>query len=237
MIKAEPKLKTLTANDKANIIETISDYIIGRDENGIVYYMPYMKDDAMVIAFTLYVIDGVKFESNDDIFDIYTKDKDINTLVTCFISNNTKLIAEIESYIDDVVEFKKSYIIHNNRILTNKLVEILDSQKVFEDYKYELAKTENRILNQQIEANNRQLEIMNHLTPEEVAELDKRMLSGEYDQQKIADAVVKSYINTVATDKENVVSMPKRKKTSTTSSTKTKKATKTAKVSTSESNK
>lgn len=237
MIKTEPKLKTLTTNDKANIIETISDYIIGRDENGIAYYMPYMKDDAMVIAFTLYVIDGVNFESNDDIFDIYTKDKDINTLVTCFISNNIKLIAEIESYVDDVVEFKKSYIIHNNPILTNKIVEILDSQKVFEDYKYELAKTENHILNQQIEVNNRQLEIMNHLTPEEVAELDKRMLSGEYDQQKIADAVVKSYINTVATDKENVVSMPKRKKTSTTSSTKTKKSTKTAKVSTSESNK
>lgn len=235
--KTELKLKELTTNDIANIVETISDYIVGRDENGSVYYMPYLRKNAMAIALTLYAIDGIKFEDNDNIFDIYTEDEDINALVKLFMNDNLELISEIKTYVDDVVTFKKNYIIHNNHILTNKIMDIFDAQKTIEDYNYELAKKQNRILDQNIEANEHQLEVMKHLTPEEIAELDKKVISGEYDQKKIADAVVKSYMDSGLIDKDNVVSISKKRKSSSVSTSKTKKSTKSEKETKPDSNK
>lgn len=202
MIKKELKLKKLSTKDIGNIVETISDYIVGINENGTVYYMPYIKENALAIALTLYAIEGLQFEKDDKIYDIYIEDEDINALVKLFINDNVKLMSKIEKNVDDVVKFKKDYIIHNNPIFTNKIMEILKIQKTYEDYRYELAKKENKILEQQIDVNNYQLEIMKHLTPEEIAEIDKKLISGELEN------------NIGLESKKNVIQIENKKKSS-----------------------
>lgn len=218
MIKTEPKLKELTIDDKANIIETVSDYIVCRDNTGVVKYMPYIRNYAFTVAIALYAIDGVEFEEDDNVYDIATNDKDIDILFESFC-RNIPLLKEINGYIDDIVEFKKNYIIHNNQMINDKIIEILDNQKAFEDYRYKLAIKENKILNQQIESNIKQLKAMKKLSTEELESLYKKMASGEYDQNKIANAVVKSYMDAglvkSTPDKTKVINIENKKNPST----------------------
>lgn len=208
MIKTDPKLKEITIYEKGKIVDTVSDYIVSVDDFGTVKYMPYLKDYAMTTAIALYAIDGVKFEKDDNIYDIITNDEIIDNLIECFYKN-TLLIKEIESYIDDVIDFKKNYMIHNNNMLNSKLLEILKNQKDFEEYRYKLATKEHKILDQQIKINGKQIKAMENLSTEELESLYKKMASGEYDQQKIANAVVKSYMDVglVQSDKNNVVNI------------------------------
>lgn len=195
MIKTEPRLKELSIDDKGNIIETVSDFVIGRDENGLVYYMPYLKKYAMVVALALHAIDGVTFEKDDNVYDSATKDEDIYALIKYFLNDKINLVVEIENQIDDVIDFKKNYIIHNNHILTNKILDILEVQKSVEDIKIDIGKKENRILEQQIDANDYQISVMNAMSPETTAKLNEKLATGEFDQKRFVEAVLDNYIN------------------------------------------
>ena len=194
MIKTEPRLKELSIDDKGNIIETVSDFVIGRDENGLVYYMPYLKEYAMVVALALHAIDGVTFEKDDNVYDSATKDEDIYALIKYFLNDKINLVVEIENQIDDVIDFKKNYIIHNNHILTNKILDILEVQKSVEDMKIDIGKKENRILEQHIYANDYQICVMNAMSPETTAKLNEKLATGEFDQSKFVKAVLENYI-------------------------------------------
>lgn len=195
MIKVEPKLKEFTFDVKGDIIETVSDFIVGRNKDNTVYYMPYLKEYAMVVAIALHAIDGVIFEQDDNIYDSVTEDEDIYALIKYFLNEKANLAAEIKDQIDDVVDFKKRYIIHNNHIITNKILDLLESQKNVENLRIDIGKKENRILKQQIDANNYQIGVMNAMSPETTAKLNEKLASGEFDQKRFVEAVLDNYIN------------------------------------------
>lgn len=192
MKKENIRLKeTIALDDKINVIEKVCEFIISKNEYGEVVYMPYAKEYAMDIAIALYLLDGIEFEKDDNIYDIVTTDEEIKAVVDGL---NDSDFAFIEEQVKDIVEFRKSMYIHNNNSFDEKLKEILDVQKAFEDLRLEVLKKEDKVLKQQIKANEYQEKVMDKMTPEESAKLNKMWVNGEVTSEQLVDTVVKKYL-------------------------------------------
>lgn len=119
MIKENMRIKeNITLLDKINAVESIvSSYFTDDD------YTPYYAEMAEVIAVVTYFIEGITFEDNDSIYDLYNEDKELRDLVDQFIIDDISMMestSELEimrwvrNQVFDKVDFTKENIIHSN---------------------------------------------------------------------------------------------------------------------------
>lgn len=196
MNKTELKLKNnLTENDTFAIVESAVDFIVGKNEDGTVYYTPYLKKHGLKVAIALHAIEGIEFEKDDNVGEIVETDRDIKALINWFLNDNLRLISEIKDLIDDISNFRKQYFIHNNDIIVQKTLQILEEQEALENMKLQIAKKENKVLTQQIESNKYLEKVFEQMTPDEVAQLEKKIASGEFDQEKLVNTVLQHMDN------------------------------------------
>lgn len=177
------------------IVEEASSYVIGV-VNGEPEYHPVFKHRGVKTALVKYLVTGLTFEDGDDVDELIYTDKSINNLFETFVVENNNFYDSLLDYVDEVIEFKKRKLLNYNSSISEKLLEILDTQKTFEDLRLEVLRKENIALEQHLKANKYQEEIMSYMTPEESAELNKKLLSGEYDVDKISASVMKKYLDT-----------------------------------------
>lgn len=120
MIKNDPRIKNnITIVDEINAIETIADSYFTNDE-----YTPYYADIATVIAIALNFLEGIQFEDGDSIYDLIVSNNDIYSLVKKFttpsVSNIGKecsaIFDRVVNMVDDIVDFRKQKLIHQNGI-------------------------------------------------------------------------------------------------------------------------
>lgn len=119
MIKENMRIKeNITLLDKIDAVESIvSSYFTDDD------YTPYYVEMAEVIAVVTYFIEGITFEDNDSIYDLYNEDKELRDLVEQFIIDDISMMestSELEimrwvrNQVFDKVDFTKENIIHSN---------------------------------------------------------------------------------------------------------------------------
>lgn len=196
-IIGEVKIKeNISIYDLANVIETVVSFII-RKENGKIKYRPYYKDLGLNIAIIQYLIDGIKFEKDDDTDDILSyinEHYELSNIINGFIhDNNYRFIMD---NVDDIVEQKKQeYSAPDFTDIKELLKKSITQEQTLNDLNIKLAKKQNTLLSQQIRANEYQEKMMEHMTPEEMTDLNKKFLSGEFDFEKIADIAVKHYLD------------------------------------------
>lgn len=231
MIKTELKVKDfITMEERAIITKHLADSYFTENDDGTLTYTPYMIDPALTTIFFLYFVEGIEFENGEKVYDSVCADDELVKLYTTTLSDNLDennfnskmvktIIHSIMNDVIDMVEFKKQQIIHNNSILNNKILEILETQKRLETLKLEIAENENKILLQQIKQNKYGEKIMSYMTPEETVTLNKKMLNEDMDFEKLAELVTEKYLKS-NNPKRNVVGMKsaktrsKRKKSS-----------------------
>ena len=68
-------------------------------------------------------------------------------------------------------------------------------QKQVESLRLEIAENENKLLQQQYKQNVYNENVMSHMTPEETAELNRRMLDENMDFGKLAELVTEKFIH------------------------------------------
>ena len=239
MVKGNIKIKdSITIEEKAIITEYLVDSYFTEDEYGIVQYTPYNFDPALVTAFFLYCVEGIKFESKEkdsesvaleNVYESVSADEDLMNLYSSILSTKTnddrhpnikivRMLHAIVNDVSDMVEFRKQQLIHNNSILIGKLYEIFEVQKQVEKLRLEIAEKENKVLLQQINENSYGEEVMKHMPPEDLAALNKKILDGDMDYKKMTDLLVQKYLDN--NTHSNVVGMKstskksKQKKTS-----------------------
>ena len=228
MTKTNVKVKeSLTMEERVVITNHLVDSYFTEKDDGTVIYTPYMVDSALIIAFFLYCVDGIEFDDDDKIYEIVCNDPELLDTYTTTLSTNPddsdnpcvnliRVIKTIMNDVTDIVGFRKQQIIHNNHILNNKILEILNMQEQLERLKLEIAENENKVLQQQIKQNSYSEEVLSYMTPEETATLNKKMLNEDMDFNKLAEIVTERYLKE---RKGNIVDMKstptklKRKKT------------------------
>ena len=187
--------KDITIYDLANVIETIVPFIIRRDEDGITY-TPYYEELGMHVGIAKYLIEGIEFEKGDDILDEISNNKKLSELIAQFSTINPKDYSFIMNNVADIVDQKKQeYSAPDFSDIKERLLKSIEQEQILNNLNIKLAKKQNTILSQQAKVNEYQMKVMESMTPEEVAELNKKLVSGEFNVDKVAEMTVQKYLD------------------------------------------
>ena len=187
--------KDITIYDLANVIETIVPFIIRRDEDGITY-TPYYEELGMNVGIAKYLIEGIEFEEDDDILDEILNNKKLSELIAQFSTINPKDYSFIMNNVADIVDQKKQeYSAPDFSDIKERLLKSIEQEQMLNNLNIKLAKKQNTILSQQTRANEYQMKVMESMTPEEVAELNKKLVSGEFNVDKVTEMTVQKYLD------------------------------------------
>ena len=187
--------KDITIYDLANVIETIVPFIIRKDEDGITY-TPYYKELGMRIGIARYLIEGIEFEPDDDVLVEITNNKKLSELIAQFSTINPKDYSFIMNNVTDIVEQKKQeYSTPDFSDIKERLLKSIEQEQTLNNLNIKLLKKQNTLLSQQAKANEFQMKVMESMTPEEVAELNKKLVSGEFNVDKVAQMTVQKYLD------------------------------------------
>ena len=176
------------------VINTALSYVFGYDENGVQEYYPYFKMRGIKNGIVRNLFLGLTFEDGDDVDGLIYEDKNINKVYSEFWESNKEYVLGLMDTYEECIEYEKTKVNSNSK-LSEKLLEILEVQKQLEDLKLEIAIAENRALHQQIKANEYNERIMESMSPEDAAKLNKMILDGGFDMEKISDMVMQKYLN------------------------------------------
>lgn len=93
--------------DKVNVIkEIVASYFVAGT------YTPYYRERATVIAIVNNFIEGIEFETEEEVYDSVCEDIEIMEIVEKF--KTTHHMCMINKNVDDIVEFEKQRIIHGS---------------------------------------------------------------------------------------------------------------------------
>lgn len=93
--------------DKVNVIkEIVASYFVAGN------YTPYYRERATVIAIVNNFIEGIEFETEEEVYDSVCEDIEIMKIVEKF--KTTHHMCMINKNVDDIVEFEKQRIIHGS---------------------------------------------------------------------------------------------------------------------------
>lgn len=194
-INGEVKIKdNITVFDLADVIDTVVSFIIRKDNNGI-KYTPYYKEIGYVIGVVRYLIEGIEIEEGDDIYSESSRNKEISNVLDTFNMKYPSKYEFIMNNVLDIVEQRKQeYSAPDFTDIKEQLKKSIAQEQALNDLNIKLAKKQNTLLSQQIKTNEYQMKVMDSMTPEESAELNKKLLSGEYDINKVTEMAVKQYL-------------------------------------------
>ena len=110
--------KNIGLVDKINVIENTIPYAFNGGK-----YTPYYMDLGLRISIAEFLLDGVTFEQNDDIYNLTLTSKKIQPLVDKFYSDERAdeetiycmgIKADIDAQIEDIMEVEKQAFIHKS---------------------------------------------------------------------------------------------------------------------------
>ncbi len=176
------------------IMNTALSYVFGYDENGVQEYYPYFKMRGIKNGIVRNLFLGLTFEEGDDVDKLIYEDANIDKVYSEFWNNNKEYVLGLMDTYEECIEYEKSKA-NSNSLLSEKLAEILEIQKQLEQLKLEIAINENRMLTQQIKANEYNEQVMQSMSPEDAAKLNKMILDGGFDMDKMGDIIMQKYLN------------------------------------------
>lgn len=186
--------ENITDYDKANVIDFVTSFIVGvYGDTGEKYYRPYYMRIAMTTAIAKYLIDGVEFDENENIYVSAIEDNEVGNLVKMFMENHEEEMGFITSALEDTIEFRKQCVIHENPDIDEEVLEILTvaSEAIQKE------KQANELALNTLELQNKLLEYQNKVqeqfTPEETAELTRKMADSDFDVSKIGEVIAEKY--------------------------------------------
>lgn len=187
MIKKNIEIKNLstaTIETKADIVNTIVNAYFQTNKDGIIEYTPYLSIIGVTIAISKYLIEGIEFENEENIYDSVVNDSEISVLIKDIIS--TDEFEDIMYTVNDIVEYKKVENIariqnESFSVLAYKMLELIDKEN--DKTEKEIVATEN--LNQWI---NEQRELNSLITPEM-----QRDFAEKFNPDSLTEAIIKKY--------------------------------------------
>lgn len=158
MKKNNPHIKNLysiSLEIKVNIINMIVNSCFQEDEYGDVEYTPHFKDFGITLAISKYLIDGIDFGEEEDIYNSIINDIEVKQLVDEIVNRD-----EFQDLLDDaidIIDFKKKMIIaKSNRIDDNiirKALEVINKKSEKIEKEFETIDNLNTWLNEQRKLN------------------------------------------------------------------------------------
>ena len=180
--------------DIGNVVDIAAEFVIGKDDTGNVYYRPYFMDEGIKYGVILYLVDGITMDPDDNLLDVYDKEEKLSKVVDEFTSESA-LMDDIITYIRDVVDYRKKLYTSISDVLAEELKTLMHKEEILNETLIEAAKVQRKVLEQQSQENERNAEIMSHLTEEELLSMQKKLATGEFNMKDLVDQVVDKYVD------------------------------------------
>lgn len=178
----------ISSYDISNVVESAIEFVFRVKDDGTAVYTPYYLQDGIEVAIIVYLLNGVEIEDTDnDILGEAKSNEDVIAVMNDF--RKTSLYKDIRQYIVDILEFRKNDYIFNASDFRKRMIQALDVERKLNESALKLAEQQYR-LNEQSE------EILNLMSPEEVAAMNKKIASGEFSVDDIANVAIKKYMET-----------------------------------------
>ena len=212
IIIGDVKVKDSINNfDLANVIETVVSFVIRKDDTGEVKYTPYYREYGYIVGIIRYLLEGIKFNKDDDLLESYNDSIVISDAVNDFINAPHNHMSFISENANEIIEFKKQKYLNDFTDIRKRMLKSITQEQALNDLNIKLAKKQNTLLSQQIKVNEFNNKVMEYMKPEDIAKLNEMVVSGKYSMEKIAEVVTDKYINSEL-HKEKVKSVMEVKK-------------------------
>lgn len=210
--------------DIANAVEMtvngvfVDDKFLG--EYGYLSYAPYLYERTLFTALVKNFVSGLSFKKGENIYHSIINDKEVTALKDTLMSlKETKLV---EKYVAQKLEFKKQEVLNintaiyqnllnKNDSIETKLKEILDKESQRLDVETKAIKSTELLAREQTKQIEYANKVNEFLSPEEYAQITKKMSDSNFDPYQIAEIVTKKYLDS-NTYKENLVNLSTYKK-------------------------
>ncbi|MGI6095532.1 MAG: hypothetical protein ACOYBL_08890 [Lachnospiraceae bacterium] len=183
----------ITNSDLAKVIETAVMFVIRKNENNEIEYTPYYREYGIMIGIFKYILEGIEYNNDDSILDMIDNNEEISKAIS-EITNDQSYMDFITENVYNIVAFRKQQYLNDFSEIKKRLLKSIHQEQAVNEHVLKLAKQQSAILSQQMKAGEYNEKIMELTTPEEAKALNDKLLSGEFDMQKIANIAIEKYL-------------------------------------------
>ena len=196
------KIKSMiTPDDVANVVETVADFVF-KVRDGKALHTPYFLEDGLRFAIIAYLLDGITIEDDDDILNDAYANVDVVPIVEAFAKTEAQDM--IIPHVRSVVDFRMKEYLYRPEEIHRLVAKAVQSEVALNEAALTLAKNQNTAILKQIEMNEYNEAVLEKMSPAEIAELNRKLISGEMNYENIANIAIEKYLQTDKHDQEMV---------------------------------
>lgn len=185
----------ITLAEKIDVINTMVSYVIDREKNGSLRYTPYCRYCGLVAGIARFCLEGVLWEEGDDLYSLSQQEPRLRSLIQEFMENRQEEMEFIQTNASAVIEYRKQELLYRNPLLDRKLGEILEKEAELHQALIRAARQQEELLSQQSRQNAYNEEVMKLMTPQEMAEANKKLLSADITPDQLASQMAQQYLD------------------------------------------
>ena len=185
----------ITLAEKIDVINTMVSYVIDREKNGSLRYTPYCRYCGLVAGIARFCLEGVLWEEGDDLYSLSQQEPRLRSLIQEFMENRQEEMEFIQTNASAVIEYRKQELLYRNPLMDRKLGEILEKEAELHQALIRAARQQEELLSQQARQNAYNEEVMKLMTPQEMAEANKKLLSADMTPDQLTSQVAQQYLD------------------------------------------
>ncbi|WP_434311463.1 hypothetical protein [Hominifimenecus sp. rT4P-3] len=173
--------KYLSFPERERFITIVADSYFESGEDGAITYAPYRALEALAVGFFTLCVEGITYEEGEDVYQCL-EDPDLRAL---FEENRFSwILTEVDDCARDLADFHKDRLLTVSSPVQQKLAEALEAELLIRKQEEDLLKKQEEFLEDQKKQNAYAEKVLELMTPEEIAELNRKMLSGQEEMEE-----------------------------------------------------
>lgn len=173
--------KYLSFPERERFITIVADSYFESGEDGAITYTPYRALEALAVGFFTLCVEGITYEDGEDVYHCM-EDPELRAL---FEENRFSwILTEVDDCARDLADFHKDRLLAASSPVQQKLAEALEAELLIRKQEEDLLKKQEDFLEDQKKQNAYAEKVLELMTPEEIAELNRKMLSGQEEMEE-----------------------------------------------------
>ena len=182
--------------DYANAIDMAVDIVIHETADGDISYNPSYEEFAKLCGVAFYLVDGIEFEDTDD-YRAVDSNQELFDVVSAFLRGNGDFAIDFVQALD----FRKTYLMDNrNNTLRESAKKAFESAVSANVLLEKVAEMNLKLTKKQLEIAEKNEEIAEQMTPEEIAEMNRMLINGKLNLDDVAESIIGTFTRTSLSD-------------------------------------
>lgn len=119
-------INDISVEDMGTFVNLVADACFVEDEeSGVIEYAPYLADIALLYGFYAFMVDGIKFEENEDMLEICKTNDELRDFY--HVNRTNHILCKVEDFAKDIIDFRKTQLANKRNDSLSELLNTLKS--------------------------------------------------------------------------------------------------------------